>query len=114
MEEFKVWIAGVGVIGIGALFGQTYWRKFVSNALEVAKDRAEGDIISHQAARIKDLESQNADITQKYVDAMKELGEVLGEVKALTIKSQALEVEVHSLRKIVESMQSQINELMGR
>lgn len=114
MDEIKAWLGAAVVLIFGAGFGQAYIRKFISNSLEMAKDRAEGDIITHQAIRIKELEAQNAEITDKYVQAMKSLGEVLGEVKALTMKSNALEAEVHSLRGIVETMQKQINELMSR
>ena len=114
MEEIKAWLGGLAVLLFGGAFGHAYLKKHFSTALDIAKDRAEGDIIRHQADRIRTLEGLLSDQTDKYFQAVKDSGVLEGEVRALTMKSQLLEVEVRELRTTISQMQAQIESLMTK
>lgn len=114
LEDLKAWLGGLAVLLFGGAFGHAYIRKFISTSLDNVKDRAEGDIIKHQADRINQLEVLLSDQTEKYFQAVKTSGVMEGEIKALTMKSQLLEVEVRELRSVIATMQAQINNIMSR
>lgn len=114
MDELKAWLGGIAVLAFGGAFGHAYLKKHFSTSLEIAKDRAEGDIIKHQASRIDMLEGLLSAQTEKYFEAVKASGVLEGEVRALTMKSQMQEMEIRELRSVIATMQAQIETLMAR
>lgn len=110
-ESFKIVGSGAGILGACYYLGSVFFRRFAKDKLERVKDRTETDIVTSQYLRIKELEAANRDITEKYISSASELGEVKGEVRALTMHSKQLEGQVDALQKTVEAMQRQINEL---
>lgn len=113
LEDLKAWLGGLAVLLFGGAFGHAYIRKFISTSLENVKDRAEGDIIKHQADRINTLEGLLSAQTEKYFEAVKASGVLEGEVRALTMKSQMQEMEIRELRGVMATMQAQINNIMS-
>lgn len=113
-ESVKTIGSGLGALGAFFWAGNAVFRRFFKDKLERVKDRTETDIVTSQYARIKELEAANREITDKYISSASELGEVKGEVRALTMHSKMLEGQVSTLQKSLEAMQKQVNDLVQR
>lgn len=122
-------ISGRGIIDIdtakdagaytGALAGMVFlgrvvFRRLFKDNLEMTKDRTETNIVVGQFERIRELETANKELTALYVAKVAELGEVKGEVKALSMQCSSQAGQIKSLESTLAAMQLQLNELMMR
>lgn len=114
LEAFKWPTAGAGAIATMYMVGRTIMRVFSRDKLEIVRDRTETNIVVGQFERIRELETANKDLTALYVAKVAELGEVKGEVKALSMQCFSQAGQIKGLEATIAAMQGQINELMMR
>lgn len=114
MESGK-WAIG-GATGIGAIyaFARLIFRHLYKDNLEITKDRTETNLVVGQYERIRELETANKELTTKYVAKIAELGEVKGEVRALSMQTAMQSGQIKTMEATIMAMQEQINELMLR
>lgn len=115
-DQESIKAVGMGLGGLSGMFilGRMVFRRFFKDNLEITKDRTETNIVVGQFERIRELESANKDLTALYVAKVAELGEVKGEVKALSMQCSSQAGQIKALEATIATMQGQINELMMR
>lgn len=114
IEPFKWPAAATGVVAGMYTLGRMFFRRMSKDNLEVTKDRTEVNIVVGQYERIRELETANKELTAKYVAKVAELGEVKGEVRALSMQTTMQSGQIDMLKATVAAMQEQINQLMMR
>ena len=90
------------------------FRRLYKDNLEITKDRTEANIVVGQYERIRELEYANKELTDLYVAKVAELGEVKGEVKALSMQTAMQSGQIKHMEATITAMQEQINQLMLR
>jgi hypothetical protein len=93
-------------------FARLIFRRLYKDNLEITKDRTEANIVVGQYERIRELETANKDLTALYIAKVAELGEVKGEVRALSMQTAMLSGQIKTSEATIMAMQSQLNELM--
>lgn len=100
-------------------FGRAILRRFSKDGVELAKDRAEielvkilqDDLVSLRR-NIDDLHRRNDDLAKERNDAVSQLGRFVGEVEFYKVKIEELQISVNSMAAKIEEQNALLREVL--
>lgn len=110
MDEYSIWfkiLGGTGGVSIIAWAVRTVIRRLSRDQVEVAKDRAEIDVITTLREQLKEARENERRAIQERNEAMIKLGGLQREVELLREHIDMLNTQATDLRTRVEEMVQQ-------